>query len=168
MNKPDTHFFGQDAHLTVSHQLHLEALTHGLARVYSLSPCFRAEMSQTARHLSEFYMLEAELAFVDRLDTLMAFVEACVKHVISSCKESDDFDTLWRLNGSEAGPSFGSSTEPWLRMSYDEPLQELASAKDAFEHSTEWGKIFKVNTNSISLRRSPTTHQSSSLTFHGW
>ena len=68
-------FFPSRVNLTVSSQLHLEAPTHSLARTYTLSPSFRAEPSQTSRHLSEFYMLEGEVAFVETLDGLMDIVE---------------------------------------------------------------------------------------------
>jgi asparaginyl-tRNA synthetase len=72
---PNEPFFPSRVNLTVSSQLHLEAPTHSLARTYTLSPSFRAEPSQTSRHLSEFYMLEGEVAFVETLDGLMDLVE---------------------------------------------------------------------------------------------
>src|SRR5712671_2274314 len=55
----DTEFFNKPSYLTVSSQLHLEVLSNAIARVWTLSPCFRAERSQTSRHLAEFWMLEA-------------------------------------------------------------------------------------------------------------
>src|SRR4051812_47014722 len=62
-----TAFFGQEAYLTVSGQLHLEAAAHAYARVYTFGPTFRAEPSNTTRHLAEFWMLEAEVSFIYEL-----------------------------------------------------------------------------------------------------
>ncbi|WVQ83217.1 asparagine-tRNA ligase [Cryptococcus sp. DSM 104549] len=76
-------FFPHPTHLTVSSQLHLEAPTHALSRAYTLSPCFRAEPSLTSRHLSEFYMLEAEVAWVDNMDRLLDIVEQGVRESCS-------------------------------------------------------------------------------------
>src|SRR5262249_49882777 len=67
-------FFRSTQYLTVSSQLHLEALAQSVGNVWALSPTFRAEKSETPRHLSEFYMLEAEAAFVDDLTTIMDVV----------------------------------------------------------------------------------------------
>lgn len=66
-------FFKKQMHLTSSAQLHLEIFSHFYPRVYTLSPCFRAEKSTGSRHLAEFYMLEVELSFIN-LDTLIKFV----------------------------------------------------------------------------------------------
>ncbi|TFK68359.1 asparaginyl-tRNA synthetase, partial [Pluteus cervinus] len=121
-----TEFFSRPAYLTVSHQLHLEALAAAISRVYTLSPCFRAEPSQTGRHLAEFWMLEAEWAFVgvgaespaepnasmdnihrSRVHDVCDFVEACIRGVVGDLVASsgggatvsrarDDLDVLWK------------------------------------------------------------------------
>ncbi|RUS89172.1 hypothetical protein EGW08_003051, partial [Elysia chlorotica] len=65
------HFFGQPVFLTVSGQLHLEVMTGALTKVYNFGPCFRAENSHGSFHLSEFYMVEAELAFINHLNDLL-------------------------------------------------------------------------------------------------
>lgn len=75
-------FFGKDAFLTVSTQLHLEVLSAALNRVWTLTPCFRAEESDTNRHLSEFWMLEAEIAFIDDVNQLTNFAELMIKSVV--------------------------------------------------------------------------------------
>ncbi|KAJ9107327.1 hypothetical protein QFC21_000777 [Naganishia friedmannii] len=82
---PTSHpaFFPNPAYLTVSSQLHLEAPTHAVSRTYTLSPTFRAEPSATSRHLAEFYMLEAEVAFVETLDELMSTVEDGIRRVLN-------------------------------------------------------------------------------------
>ncbi|KAM9938532.1 hypothetical protein OXX80_001968 [Metschnikowia pulcherrima] len=78
----DLGFFGKDAFMTVSTQLHLEILALSLNRVWTLTPCFRAEDSNTNRHLSEFWMLEAELCFVTEVHQLTDFVEAMVRDLV--------------------------------------------------------------------------------------
>ncbi|KAG6810903.1 hypothetical protein H0H87_010712, partial [Tephrocybe sp. NHM501043] len=82
--QPTQEFFSRAAHLTVSHQLHLEALATSLSRVYTLSPCFRAEPSLTSRHLAEFWMLEAEWAFggQGRVQDTCDFVEGLLRDVV--------------------------------------------------------------------------------------
>ncbi|KAJ9097554.1 hypothetical protein QFC19_006728 [Naganishia cerealis] len=82
-------FFPNPAYLTVSSQLHLEAPTHALSRTYTLSPTFRAEPSATSRHLAEFYMLEAEVAFVENLDQLMSTVEGGIRRVLRGLVRSE-------------------------------------------------------------------------------
>ncbi|WWC88620.1 asparagine-tRNA ligase [Kwoniella dendrophila CBS 6074] len=81
-------FFPHNVNLTVSSQLHLESPTHSLNRVYTLSPCFRAEPSLTSRHLSEFYMLEGELGFIDTLDELLNVVEDGIKQTLTKLLNS--------------------------------------------------------------------------------
>lgn len=84
-------FFGRPAYLTVSSQLHLEALALGVGRVWTLAPAFRAEGSATNRHLAEFWMLEAELAFVESLGSVMDCVEASIKAAIHGALGSPGF-----------------------------------------------------------------------------
>jgi len=76
-------FFSKPAQLTVSGQLHAEALVQGLGKVYTFSPCFRAEKSHTTRHLAEFWMVEAELAPTS-LATLLKLVQGLIKFIINS------------------------------------------------------------------------------------
>jgi len=74
-------FFRTQKYLTVSSQLHLEALALAVKNVWTLSPTFRAEKSDTARHLSEFYMLEAEMAFVEDSNKVMDVIEEMIKFI---------------------------------------------------------------------------------------
>ncbi|KAH9836879.1 asparaginyl-tRNA synthetase, partial [Teratosphaeria destructans] len=79
----EDHFFRTPKYLTVSAQLHLEALSQALDKVWTLSPTFRAEKSDTPRHLSEFYMLEAEQSFTHSLDDVMNTLESLL-HAIAT------------------------------------------------------------------------------------
>lgn len=80
-------FFGKPSYLTVSTQLHLEVLCASLGKVWSLSPTFRAEASDTNRHLSEFWMLEGEVAFIDDVRQLTKFTEKMIKSVVGELVE---------------------------------------------------------------------------------
>ena len=82
-HQSDEQFFRSPKYLTVSAQLHLEALAQSVERVWTLSPTFRAERSDTPRHLSEFYMLEAELSFIDNIQDVMDLVERLIKALTS-------------------------------------------------------------------------------------
>jgi len=78
--------------LTVSSQLHLEALMMGMGRVWTLSPTFRAEKSVTSRHLAEFWMLEAEWV-IDDLDEVLNFVERMIRCLVAEVKKSQEMET---------------------------------------------------------------------------
>lgn len=82
----EEHFFGKPAFLTVSTQLHLEVLTLSLNRAWTLTPCFRAEDSNTNRHLSEFWMLEAEICYIDHVSQLTDFTEDMIRYVTGALK----------------------------------------------------------------------------------
>ncbi|KNE97502.1 hypothetical protein PSTG_09190 [Puccinia striiformis f. sp. tritici PST-78] len=126
-NSHDQHFFGREAFLTVSAQLHLEALSASLGRVYSFGPTFRAEKSQTNRHLAEFWMLEAEISFIDNLETLMNVLESLLKSVIRNLHQSDnlssqDLDSL----GAPQQP-YDSTATSWPRITYTEAVKLIQS-----------------------------------------
>ncbi|KAJ4330590.1 asparaginyl-tRNA synthetase [Didymella glomerata] len=147
-------FFGSPKYLTVSSQLHLEALAQSVDKVWTLSPTFRAEKSDTARHLSEFYMLEAEVAFVDDLKDVMDVVENMLRSVATELQASrvgqELLDARARDHGEE-GTSVSHDTlarrwqglinGPWPRLKYAEAIQHLkdatAQGKAKFEFSPE-------------------------------
>lgn len=81
-------FFGKNVLMTVSTQLHLEVLSQSLSRVWTLSPCFRAEKSDTSRHLSEFWMLEAEISHVTHIEQLTTFAEDMLRAVTRKLQDS--------------------------------------------------------------------------------
>lgn len=140
----DQHFFRTPKYLTVSAQLHLEALAQAVSRVWTLSPTFRAERSDTPRHLSEFYMLEAETCFVDDLSEVMDLAEHMLQAVAKDLLDSRlgkelaqhraptapdaesephtvDLESRWR----------GLAAGAWPRISYAEAIETLQSAVSA-------------------------------------
>jgi asparaginyl-tRNA synthetase len=142
---PPAEFFARPAYLTVSHQLHLEALATSLSRVYTLSPCFRAERSQTSRHLAEFWMLEAEWAFPQNgVLGICDLTENLIKDTIHTVLNTDEMSTLWK-GGNEsrrkAVHNAVNQTSPWARMTYTEAIEKLQQAPDVakFEYAPQWG-----------------------------
>ncbi|XP_047114611.1 probable asparagine--tRNA ligase, mitochondrial [Schistocerca piceifrons] len=93
-------YFGSKVFLTVSGQLHLEAVLRGIGNVYCFGPTFRAENSRSGRHLSEFYMIEAELAFSDNLDDVSAAAEGLVR-ASAECLLAEHSDDIELLAGKE-------------------------------------------------------------------
>lgn len=134
-------FFGTSKYLTVSSQLHLEALAQSVGKVWTLSPTFRAEKSDTARHLSEFYMLEAEVAFTETLPEVMDVVEGLLRSIATGLQSSHVGEELLeaRARDHEEDDSAVSSTKlaqrwqglidgPWPRITYHEALDHLQAA----------------------------------------
>ena len=134
-------FFGKKASLTVSGQLQAEAYALAFRDVYTFGPTFRAENSNTARHASEFWMIEPEIAFAD-LDDDMNLIEdmvkSCIQYVLENAEEEIKFfneriDTtlLERLNL--------VLETPFARMTYTEAIDYLKNAPVKFEFPVEWG-----------------------------
>ena len=87
-------FFGKETHLTVSGQLEAEALAMGLSKVYTFGPTFRAENSNTSRHLAEFWMIEPEMAFCDLAENINLaekFIKYIIKYTYDKCKNDIEF-----------------------------------------------------------------------------
>ncbi|KAJ7281497.1 asparaginyl-tRNA synthetase [Mycena rebaudengoi] len=156
-------FFARPAYLTVSHQLHLEALSGALGRVYTLSPCFRAERGVTRRHLAEFWMLEAEWAVATAGDSaaqttaLCDFVEGVVKGVVGDERviDGEDLNVLWRhrehdsvseaerQKRKEAMLSAVKTHAPWPKMSYSDAIRELLAADRTWTFPVRWGSALQ-------------------------
>jgi len=139
-------FFGKPAFLTVSGQLNAEALACALRDVYSFGPTFRAENSNTARHLAEFWMVEPELAFADLADD-MDCAEAYLKHCLSAVLRRCDEDLAFFERGSEGLrarlAAIADPAAPFARVSYTsavEQLREAVAGGHAFEYEPVWGR----------------------------
>jgi asparaginyl-tRNA synthetase len=130
-------YFDEQAYLTQSGQLYIEATAMALGKVYSFGPTFRAEKSKTRRHLTEFWMVEPEIAYAD-LDDLMDLAEGLISFVVKRCLERRRADLqaigrdISKLEKVEA---------PFPRISYDEAVKNLQEghAKGVLEAKFEWG-----------------------------
>lgn len=136
-------FFGSPVYLTVSGQLHLEIVASALSRVYTMGPVFRAEPSMTPRHLSEFWMLEAEVAFLSNLDELLDFSEACLKettrYLLETCGEDIDFLSTW-VDKSLKSRLTQLVEQPFHRMTYTDAVEILQRSGHQFEFEVKWGQ----------------------------
>jgi asparaginyl-tRNA synthetase len=133
-------YFGDEAYLTQSGQLYIEATALALGKVYSFGPTFRAEKSKTRRHLTEFWMIEPELAYAD-LDDLMALGEEFVSHIVQSVLKNRAADL--KVIGRDTA-KLESIVPPFPRVSYDEAARMLdeAFAKGLVENKFEYGNDF--------------------------
>lgn len=147
-------FFRTPKYLTVSSQLHLEALAQSVGKVWTLSPTFRAEKSDTARHLSEFYMLEAEVNFADGMDIVMNVVEdmlrdltsslcgsALGKELLSGNRTGENHTTLEAMEHSKLiqGRWRGMMAQSWPRITYSQAIKLLQESDQEFEYKPVWG-----------------------------
>ncbi|TDL18793.1 asparaginyl-tRNA synthetase [Rickenella mellea] len=137
------HFFSVPAYLTVSSQLHLEAVATSLSRVYTLSPAFRAERSQTNRHLAEFWMLEAEWQFTRSLDDICGLVEDMTKTILGAAKDDNDVhDFMGKTEGRQFIDAIDRS---WSKVTYTEAVRELekhhtSTTGSKFTFQPAWGR----------------------------
>jgi asparaginyl-tRNA synthetase len=127
-------YFGEPAFLSQTGQLYVEAAAQALGKVYCFGPTFRAEKSKTRRHLTEFWMLEPEIAFGD-LEEDMALMEGVVSHAVSRVldRRAADLETLGRDVS-----KLESVKPPFPRLSYDEALKRLEGTPAAIP----WGEDF--------------------------
>jgi asparaginyl-tRNA synthetase len=134
-------FFGKNVYMSVSSQLHLEVLTHALSRVYALNPAFRAEPSDSTRHLAEFWMVEAEMAYLTNLDSLLDFIEAQIRFSIQSILNTSLQDLEFCDGFVQPGlldMLQGLVENPFGRMTYTKAI-ELLSLKKEWHYPVQWG-----------------------------
>ncbi len=134
-------FFGKRANLTVSGQLEAEAYACALGRVYTFGPTFRAENSNTRRHLAEFWMVEPEMAFADLEDDLALaeeYLHYLVRYVLEQCPDDMAFFSKWI--DKEALKRVEQLAEtPFKRITYTEAVEILKKADQDFTFPPEWG-----------------------------
>ena len=134
-------FFGRRAFLTVSGQLEAEFLAMSLGKVYTFGPTFRAENSNTSRHLSEFWMIEPEMAFAD-LEDDMRLAEDFFRFLCSRALERGESELGFlerqykRISVDELQKLAGT---PFARITYTDAVRELKNAREKFEFPVEWG-----------------------------
>jgi len=134
-------FFGKPAFLTVSGQLQVESFACSLGKVYTFGPTFRAENSNTPRHLAEFWMVEPEMAFYDLTDNMTlaeAFLKRIIKDALDKCSEDLKFfaeridkDLFTRLEN--------VSNNPFKRVPYTEAVDILQKTGKTWEYPVAWG-----------------------------
>ncbi len=137
----DQDFFGKEAFLTVSGQLNVETYCQALSRVYTFGPTFRAENSNTRRHLAEFWMIEPEIAFADLNDD-MDLAEAYVKYMFRAVLEErhDDISFFNKFVQKGVLPRMEKLVDAnFARMDYTDAIKELKKAKRDWEFPVEWG-----------------------------
>ena len=134
-------FFGKEAGLTVSGQLEAETLALAFRNVYTFGPTFRAENSNTARHASEFWMIEPEMAFADlndNMDTAEAMIKYIINYVMENAPEEMEFFSKFidkglieRLNN--------IVNSDFARITYTEAVELLKKSGEKFQYPVEWG-----------------------------
>jgi len=134
-------FFGRPAYLTVSGQLEAEFMAMSLGKVYTFGPTFRAENSNTSRHLSEFWMIEPEIAFADLKDD-MRLAEVFFRDLCREALNKGDSELAFlekqygRISREELDRLSGT---PFFHISYTDAVKELSKSGERFEFPVEWG-----------------------------
>jgi asparaginyl-tRNA synthetase len=134
-------FFGREAFLTVSGQLNVEAYCLALTKVYTFGPTFRAENSNTSRHLAEFWMIEPEIAFADVSDNA-TLAEGLLKFAFEVLLTERQEDLAFfdeRIEKGLVAKLTGIVGSQFVRMDYGEAIAALERAKQKFEFPVRWG-----------------------------
>jgi len=134
-------FFGREAFLTVSGQLNVETYCMALSKVYTFGPTFRAENSNTSRHLAEFWMIEPEIAFADLSDDA-TLAERLLKYILKAVLDERPDDMAFfeeRIEKGVIAKLTGIVEKPFVRMDYTEAIEILEASKQKFEFPVKWG-----------------------------
>ncbi|HPB02584.1 MAG TPA: asparagine--tRNA ligase [Bacteroidales bacterium] len=134
-------FFGKETNLTVSGQLEGELGALALGEIYTFGPTFRAENSNTPRHLAEFWMIEPEMAFydiIDNMDLSEDFLKSLVSYALEHCY--DDLEFLQKMYDKELIARLKGVVEtPFKRLAYTEAVEILMKSGQKFEFPVSWG-----------------------------
>jgi asparaginyl-tRNA synthetase len=134
-------FFGKPAYLTVSGQLEAEIMALSFGNVYTFGPTFRAENSNTSRHLAEFWMVEPEMAFCaldGNAELAEAFLKYVFKHVMETCPEDMEFFNQ-RIDDSVLQTAENIINSEFGRITYTEAITLLEKSDRTFEYPVSWG-----------------------------
>src|SRR5208337_3104070 len=134
-------FFTKPTYLTVSGQLEAEIFACALGKVYTFGPTFRAENSNTARHLAEFWMVEPEMAFyelTDNMDLAEAFLKRIIRDVLDRCHEDMHFFNE-RIDQTVLSTLNGIVNSQFVRLPYTEAVELLQKSGATFEFPVSWG-----------------------------
>lgn len=134
-------FFGRESYLTVSGQLNVETYCMGLSKVYTFGPAFRAENSNTTRHLAEFWMVEPEIAFANLMDDA-ELAQGMLKHVFKTVlnKNGDDMGFFAQFIDKNVLPRLeGMVNDNFEMLSYTDAIKRLEASGKVFENPLYWG-----------------------------
>ena len=134
-------FFGSDAYLTVSGQLAVESYCLSMSKVYTFGPTFRAENSNTSRHLAEFWMVEPEVAFADLSDNAALaerLLKSVTQRVLNDC-ETDLGFFQQRIDKTVLERLTNIVDQPFVRVTYSDAIDILLKSGKKFEFPVEWG-----------------------------
>ncbi len=134
-------FFGKPTSLTVSGQLNGETYAHGLGKIYTFGPTFRAENSNTSRHAAEFWMIEPEVAFYelsDNMDLAERFLKRIISDVLRDCAEDIEFFNK-NVDSTILDTLNHVLTSQFIRLSYTEAVDILVKSGKKFEYKVDWG-----------------------------
>jgi asparaginyl-tRNA synthetase len=134
-------FFGKKTYLTVSGQLEGEIMACALSDIYTFGPTFRAENSNTSRHLAEFWMIEPEMAFADlkmNMQVAEKYLKFCVQYALDHCMEDLEFFDKFIENGL-LDRLKNVVDSPFAHIPYTEAIEILKKAPKQFEYPVQWG-----------------------------
>jgi len=134
-------FFGKPSHLTVSGQLSVEMFSLSLGDCYTFGPTFRAENSNTPRHVAEFWMVEPEIAFADLADDMdlgEEMIKYLIQYILDNCAEDVELFAKW-VDKTLMPTLEMILKEPFKRLPYTEAIDILKKTKKEFEYPVEWG-----------------------------
>ena len=138
---PEEDFFGKPSQLTVSGQLSVEMFSLSLGDCYTFGPTFRAENSNTARHVAEFWMIEPEIAFADLSDDMdlgEEMIKYLVTHILDNCAEDVELFAKW-VDKTLMPTLETVLKDDFARVTYTEAIDILKKTKKSFDYPVEWG-----------------------------